>query len=89
MTRQAATTNKKIDARPHKITKPSPAKLEQNCGQNDRRIREISDAAYFIALERGFDGGDPVNDWLVAEALVDGNAYRPEGYGATANSLAV
>lgn len=29
--------------------------------------RRIAEAAYFRALQRGFQGGDPLQDWLEAE----------------------
>lgn len=29
--------------------------------------RMIAEAAYFRALKRGFNGGDPLDDWLAAE----------------------
>ena len=29
--------------------------------------RRVAEAAYYRALERGFQGGDPVDDWLQAE----------------------
>ena len=32
----------------------------------------ISEAAYYRALGRGFDSGDHVQDWLMAEAEIDG-----------------
>jgi len=35
------------------------------------RARMIAEAAYFLALNRGFDSGDNVQDWLTAEAQVD------------------
>lgn len=31
------------------------------------RQRMIAEAAYYRALDRGFSGGDPVDDWLAAE----------------------
>jgi hypothetical protein len=31
----------------------------------------IAEAAYFRAAQRGFNGGDPVADWIAAEAEVD------------------
>ncbi|HYW04835.1 MAG TPA: DUF2934 domain-containing protein [Gammaproteobacteria bacterium] len=34
----------------------------------DERRRQIAEAAYYRAEKRGFQGGDPVDDWLVAEA---------------------
>jgi hypothetical protein len=32
----------------------------------------VSEAAYYRALGRGFDGGDPLQDWLISEVEVDG-----------------
>lgn len=32
---------------------------------------QVADAAYFHAEHRGFIGGDPVADWLTAEAEID------------------
>lgn len=32
---------------------------------------QIADAAYFHAEHRGFKDGDPVADWLAAEAEID------------------
>lgn len=41
-------------------------------GGNGRDREEmIAVAAYFRAEHRGFDGGDPVVDWLAAESEVD------------------
>jgi chromosome segregation ATPase len=37
----------------------------------ERRQRMIREAAYYRAQRRGFAGGDPVRDWLEAEAEVD------------------
>jgi hypothetical protein len=34
----------------------------------------IAREAYFSAERRGFQGGDPVADWLEAEAAIDGNS---------------
>ena len=31
----------------------------------------IEEAAYFKAEQRGFQGGDPVADWLMSEQEVD------------------
>jgi len=42
----------------------------------------VAVAAYYRALERGFQGGDPVADWLQAEAEIDlmlsSRTTRPE-----------
>ena len=41
----------------------------------EQRHRMISEAAYYRAEHRGFDGGDPLEDWLVAESEIDGMIY--------------
>jgi len=75
MPHQSTVTSKKIDAKPHKI---SPRKLgKQSTSPSGKSIGEerfnmISEAAYYSALGRDFDGGDPVEDWLMAEAEIDG-----------------
>ena len=39
---------------------------------SDRQRRDlIAERAYFRALDRGFEGGDPVDDWLAAEREVN------------------
>ncbi len=43
-----------------------PISAEMNVSPDDRR-QMIEQAAYFRAQQRGFNGGDPVNDWLLAE----------------------
>ena len=37
----------------------------------EQRRQLIAQSAYFKALSRGFEGGDPVADWLQAEQEVD------------------
>lgn len=41
----------------------------------EQRHRMISEAAYYRAEHRGFDGGDPLEDWLVAESEIDSMIY--------------
>ena len=36
-------------------------------GASGERQRMIAEAAYFRAMQRGFNGGDPLDDWLAAE----------------------
>jgi hypothetical protein len=38
---------------------------------NEQRRQMVAEAAYFRAERRGFAGGDPVADWIEAEAEVD------------------
>jgi hypothetical protein len=47
----------------------SPSGPPIDVGQQERR-RLIAEAAYYRAQQRGFSGGDPVRDWLEAEAEV-------------------
>ena len=54
---QAAETSKTI-------AEPAPITSEQ-------RLQLIAEAAYFRAQARGFEGGDPIADWLDAEREVD------------------
>jgi len=38
---------------------------------HEERWRMIAEAAYYIAQQRGFAGGDSTADWLAAESAVD------------------
>lgn len=44
----------------------------------EERQRMIAEAAYFRALERGFTGGDPLDDWLTAEREISGALPSPQ-----------
>ena len=48
----------------------SPETPGQSLSSEERR-RRIEQAAYFRAQQRGFNGGDPVEDWLVAEREIN------------------
>jgi len=37
----------------------------------EERRRMIAETAYYLAERRAFQGGDPVRDWLDAEAQID------------------
>jgi len=66
----AATAQAKAAAGP----KPKAAVGKRRGGNGvspDERWRRIAEAAYLLAERRGFQGGDPVADWLAAEAEVD------------------
>jgi Protein of unknown function (DUF2934) len=41
-----------------------------------QRRQMIAEAAYFRAERRGFDGADPVQDWIEAEVEVDAELRR-------------
>jgi len=76
MPHQSTVTSKKIDSKPHKISKKSLAQSEKSSGNREDRFLMISDAAYYRALGRGFEGGDPVEDWLMAEAEIEGLSHN-------------
>ena len=38
---------------------------------DEQRRQMISEAAYYLSEQRGFAGGDPIEDWLEAETKVD------------------
>ncbi len=42
----------------------------------EERQRMIAEVAYFRALQRGFCGGDSVEDWLAAEREIDERLLR-------------
>lgn len=44
----------------------------------------IAQAAYFRAEKRGFVGGDPLRDWIEAEAEVDADLVRADPHVSTA-----
>lgn len=43
----------------------------------DERQRYIAEAAYFRAQERGFAGGEELEDWLIAEAQINAQFPAP------------
>ena len=52
----------------NKRNEPRRARVEV---PGDVRLKMVADAAYYIAQRRGFEDGDPVADWLAAEAQID------------------
>ena len=67
MSRTATATTKK-KAKPSVAAPLPPAHCS---GNTEDREHRIAVAAYYRAERRGFQGGDPVVDWLEAEAEVD------------------
>ena len=45
--------------------------LKNNSKGKDARCKMIAEAAYYHAERRGFRNGDPMVDWLTAEAEID------------------
>lgn len=76
-----ANTTKTTTARSTKTTltkKPPRSPARKTSARNptadinpEARYRMIAEAAYLRAEQRGFNGGDPLDDWLTAEREVD------------------
>jgi hypothetical protein len=56
--------------RPARKRAPKPVFTE-----SDRR-RMVAEAAYYLAEKRGFAPGDPMEDWIAAEAQIDAKLSR-------------
>ena len=67
--RSTATAATAAAATPRPRAARKPAAQKQVTA--DERLRCIEVAAYYIAEKRGFTGGDPAQDWAVAEQQVD------------------
>ncbi len=65
---KAAAASGKITAR--------PASQVRATGNGEDREEMIAIAAYYRAERHGFDGGDPMLDWLEAEAEIDAAVYH-------------
>jgi len=53
------------------VTEPDPPAERPESSQSPQRHALIEQAAYFIALDRGFEPGGELDDWLEAEWKVD------------------
>ncbi|MHB8354225.1 MAG: DUF2934 domain-containing protein [Burkholderiales bacterium] len=59
---------------------PQPAPAHDYLpGNNLDREGMIAEAAYYLAERRGFEGGDPIANWLEAEAEIDAILDGREG----------
>jgi hypothetical protein len=67
-------------------TPPAIATAPQAGIDTEQRQRLITDEAYLIAERRGFQGGDPAQDWVEAERLVDYRLMHPGAPGRPATN---
>jgi len=67
----ATTAAAKTEKPARKATRKAKAKAKSQSVTEEQRIQMIEEAAYFKAEERGFEGGDPIADWLTSEQEVD------------------
>ena len=72
MLHQSSVPKKKNEVKPSLVNKKSPSMSLESIENEDARFRMISEAAYYRALGRGFEGGDHVRDWLISEVEVAG-----------------
>jgi hypothetical protein len=54
-----------ITAMPAPLALSAPESQRESAAERHHRM--VAEAAYFRALNRGFNGGDPQEDWYVAE----------------------
>ena len=67
--RKAAPATPRPDSRPASM--PAASGLRAQSSSEDTR-RQIAEAAYFRAKERGFEPGHELEDWIEAESEVMG-----------------
>jgi hypothetical protein len=46
-------------------------KAKRRAITEDERRRMVAEAAYYLAEQRAFTGGDPADDWLLAEVQIN------------------
>lgn len=72
MSRTSAATNQhKPEPSSGTVSRRGVSIRRKRSGNAMERSQMIAVAAYFRAERRGFNGGDPVEDWLAAEAEID------------------
>ena len=67
-TKTAATKRKTITSKSPRTKDTKSASIKITA---DQRLGRIAEIAYLKAEKRGFAGGNPLEDWLTAEAEVD------------------
>jgi BRCT domain type II-containing protein len=67
-TAKKTATKRKTTASKSTRSRKKPASIKIS---DEQRLSMIAEAAYFKAEQRGFAGGNPVEDWLAAESEVD------------------
>ena len=74
-------------SRKHPYAKKAPATVRAGAKKaakpavvaSQERKQMISDAAYFLAEQRGFDSGDELGDWLQAESQINASLTQEGG----------
>ena len=71
MSKSQSTTRNTSSANVAKQALTTTAQGKSSNVTREQRQHMIAEAAYFRAQQRGFQYGDPQQDWLAAEAEVD------------------
>lgn len=69
-----STASKTTDSKTTKSNNNGKSKTTAKTGpkfSDDLRRQKIATAAYYRAEKRGFNGGNPIEDWLMAESEID------------------
>jgi hypothetical protein len=69
---QSPPLTKRIESKPSLIQKKLPVQTLESIENEDARFKMVSEAAYYRALGRGFNGDDQLQDWLTSEVKIDG-----------------
>src|SRR3569832_1584601 len=77
------------DATPRRAASKTTPPMRSRTGSAEEREKMIAQAAYLRAEQRGFMGGDPVADWLEAEAEIDSRLSQSSHYHPRASTHAV
>ena len=85
-TRKTAASRKKTVSSAAKVATPKKSTAGKSASSRksitpEERHELIEASAYLKAERRGFQGGNPVNDWLEAEAEIDAMLIRRSGGG--------
>lgn len=75
-TRKSAEPGSKKPAGAPRSSKTTAGPTAKGSISPEQRYRMVAEAAYHHAEKRGFVGGDPLNDWLLAEMEVDKQLNR-------------
>jgi hypothetical protein len=78
MTTQAKSPKRKSSAKPAASVQRVKKSRHNILNGIDTQLRQrmIAEAAYYIAAERGFQGGSAMEDWLTAEAQIDAELLK-------------
>lgn len=57
--------------KPQKSKEPSKSSKNKSSGATKDRHQMVQEAAYYRAEKRNFLGGDPLEDWIAAEAEIE------------------